>query len=149
MARTIIVGIGNPILGDDGVGLHVVRQLKGRTDVDIREAYTGGLNLLDMILGYDRAVLVDAIYLEEMRFGEIRVMELDEFASVHSTNPHDTTLMDAVEMSRRLGEDRIPLEITLVGIRIESVDEFSDELSEKVKEAIPEAVDIVKGLLGS
>ncbi|MBN1389313.1 MAG: hydrogenase maturation protease [Candidatus Thermoplasmatota archaeon] len=149
MKRTIIVGIGNPILGDDGVGIHVVRQLKSRSDVDVREAYTGGMNLLDMILGYDRAILVDAVYLKDMDVGDVRVMDLDELGTAHSTSPHDATLMEAVELSGIYGEERVPNEITLVGIRIDRVEEFSDELSVKIGSAIPQAVDIVKGLLGS
>ena len=56
--RTIIVGIGNPILGDDGVGIHVLRELeKGELNEDIvlEEAFTGGMNLVDIIVGYVEA----------------------------------------------------------------------------------------------
>jgi hydrogenase maturation protease len=142
--RTVVVGVGNPILGDDGVGIHVARELKGRFDSDVREAYTGGLNLLDLILGYDRAILVDAVYLDDMRIGEVRVLDMDELGTAHSTNPHDATLMEAIEISKRMGEGRIPEEIVIVGIRIDRVEEFSDELSIEVQRAIPEAVRVVE-----
>ena len=142
--RTVVVGVGNPILGDDGVGIHTVRALKGRLDADIREAYTGGLNLLDLIIGYDRAVLVDAVYLPDMKIGEVKVLDIDELGTAHSTNPHDATLMEAIEISKRMGEGRIPEEIILVGIKIERVEEFSDELSGEVQRAIPEAVRVVE-----
>jgi hydrogenase maturation protease len=140
--RTVVVGVGNPILGDDGVGIHAARELKGRLEADVREAYTGGLNLLDLILGYDRAILIDAVYLYDMRIGEVRVLDLDELGTAHSNNPHDATLMEAIEISERMGEGRIPDEIKLVGIGIERVEEFSDELSVKVREAIPRVVEI-------
>ncbi len=145
--RTVVVGVGNPILGDDGVGIHVARDLKGKLEVDIREAYTGGLNLLDLIIGYDRAILVDAVYMEDMAIGEVRVMGLDELGTAHSSNPHDATLMEALEMSKRMGEERIPEEIVLVGIKIERVDEFSDELSPKVSSSIERASEVVKELI--
>lgn len=141
-----MVGVGNPILGDDGVGIHAARELKGRLEADVREAYTGGLNLLDIIIGYDKAILIDAVYLDDMKIGEVRVLDLDELGTAHSTNPHDATLMEALEISQRMGEDRIPDEIKLVGIRIERVEEFSDELSVEVRGAIPLVVEIVEDL---
>lgn len=149
--RTIVVGVGNPILGDDGVGIHVVRRLRelqGRQpDMDIEEAYTGGLNLLDMIIGYHRAILVDAVYLEDMEMGEVRTLDLDQLGSVHSTNPHDATLMEAVDISRKMGEERVPSVIKLVGIRIERVEEFSDRLSEGVKGAVDSAIEVINNMV--
>ena len=145
--KTVVVGVGNPILGDDGVGIYVARDLKGKVDGDVREGYTGGLNLLDLILGYDRAILIDAVYLEEMKIGEVRVIDLNELGSAHSTNPHDATLMEAIEMSRRMGEDMIPSEIILVGIRIERVEEFGESLSEKIRGSVDLAAGVVMDLL--
>ena len=145
--RTVVVGVGNPILGDDGVGIHVARELKGKVDVDVREAYTGGLNLLDLIIGYDRAVLVDAVYLDGMRAGEVKALSLDDLESAHSSNPHDATLMEAIEVSKRMGERRLPRDIVLVGIRIDPVNDFSETLSPAVEASIPDAVREVMGLL--
>ena len=147
--RTVVVGVGNPILGDDGVGIHVARELKGKVDVDVREAYTGGLNLLDLIIGYDRAVLVDAVYLDGMRAGEVKALSLDDLESAHSSNPHDATLMEAIEVSKRMGERRLPRDIVLVGIRIDPVNDFSETLSPAVKASIPDAVREVMGLLST
>ena len=54
--------MGNPILGDDGVGIYTVRavreRLKGRAGVDIKEASLGGLRLMEEILGYDKVIIV-------------------------------------------------------------------------------------------
>ena len=147
--KTVIVGVGNPILGDDGIGIYVARDLKGKLDADIREGYTGGLNLLDLILGYDKAILIDAVYLEDMEIGEVKVMDINELGTAHSTNPHDATLMEAIEMSRRMGEEMIPSEIILVGIRIERVEEFSEILSEKIRGSVGVAAGVVMDLLSS
>ncbi len=62
--KTIVLGIGNPILQDDGVGIHVINELRqhlkdSRVIVDI--AYTGGMNLLDLIRGFDKVILIDAV----------------------------------------------------------------------------------------
>ena len=65
--KTIVLGVGNPILRDDGVGVHVIQQLKQQINdpnVTVDEALTGGMNLLDLILGYNKAILIDAIKME-------------------------------------------------------------------------------------
>ena len=62
--KTIVLGIGNLILSDDGVGIHVARELKKRIknkDITIDEAFTGGMNLLDLMIGYDKAIIIDAV----------------------------------------------------------------------------------------
>ena len=63
--KTLIVGVGSPILGDDGIGIAAARQCKNlyhrNKDVDVVEIGTGGLSLLDIVQGYDRLILLDAI----------------------------------------------------------------------------------------
>ena len=63
--KTLVIGLGNPIVSDDGVGLRVVQRLKtilaDRDDVDVREDYRGGLQLMERMIGYERAIVVDAI----------------------------------------------------------------------------------------
>lgn len=152
MVRTIVVGIGNPILGDDAVGIHVVRELRmdpvGK-DLVIEEAYTGGLNLLDMIVGYDRAILVDSISDPKKRIGQVMVMDPAKIPSAHSTNPHDVSFPEALEMARKIEGYKIPESIKLVAINIERCVDFSTDLSEDVKKAIPKALEKVKEILES
>ncbi|MDY6959769.1 MAG: hydrogenase maturation protease, partial [Halobacteriota archaeon] len=77
--RTLVFGIGNPILSDDGVGIYVAREIKKRLssdisqfkDVDVEEGSVGGLKLLDTILGYERVILIDAIMTESGSPGDI------------------------------------------------------------------------------
>ena len=73
--KTLVLGIGNPILQDDGVGIHVINELRphlknSKVTMDI--AYTGGMNLLDMIRGFDKVILVDAIKQENSKTGEVK-----------------------------------------------------------------------------
>ena len=62
--RTLILGLGNPILTDDGVGVLVVEEVRSRlpkdTPIDITEVSVGGLTLMESMSGYDRVILVDA-----------------------------------------------------------------------------------------
>lgn len=142
--KTIVLGVGNPILRDDGVGIHVAKQLKQQfqnPNVTIDEALTGGMNLIDLILGFDKAILVDAINVKNAQPGEVRRLYPSDFSSVHSSNPHGASLLVALKLAETLGEARIPREIVIIGIVIkESTLVFGEKLSKKIAAAIPIAV---------
>jgi len=144
--KTIILGIGNPILSDDGVGVHVANELKKQIqnpNITIDEAITGGMNLLDLILGYDKAIIVDAVKTENGVNGEVKRIPLNNFSTMHSCNPHDVSLIEAIEMAKKLGEDRIPKEIVVIGVMMKEIPcEFGEELSDKIAAAVPKAVDM-------
>ena len=63
--RTLIIGLGNPIVSDDSIGLRVAAGVKpllaDRADVEVTEDYWGGLRLMERMIGYDRAIVIDAI----------------------------------------------------------------------------------------
>ena len=145
--KTIVLGVGNPILRDDGVGLHVVKQLKQHINdpnVTIDEALTGGMSLLDMILGYDKAILIDAVKIGNSQTGEVKRFSLSDFTPVHSCNPHDVNLSEALRLAEKLGEDRIPHEIVVIGIVVNDMPyAFGEQLSSKVTEAVPKAVEMI------
>jgi len=145
--KTIVLGVGNPILKDDGAGIHVIRQLKKYVkdpDVTLDEAMTGGMNLLDMIIGYEKAILIDTVKMKGAKTGEVRRFSLRDFSSVHSANPHDVDLLEAIKLAEKLGETRIPKEIVIVGISVnESQHVFGEQLSERMAKAVPKAVETV------
>jgi len=145
--RTIVLGVGNPILSDDGVGIHVAKDLKNQINhpsITIDEALTGGMNLLDLILGYDKAIIIDAIKTKNTKNGEVRKFSLSDISTVHSCNPHDVSLLEAVEMAERLGEKRIPCEILIIGISMDKIPcEFGETLSKNIAAAVPKAVEMV------
>jgi hydrogenase maturation protease len=144
--KTVVLGIGNPILRDDGVGIHVVNQLKkyiNDPNVTIDEAITGGMNLLDLLLGYDKAIIIDAVKSETGENGEVKRIPLNDFSTMHSCNPHDVSLTEAIEMAKKLGETKIPKEIIVIGIMMKEIPcEFGEKLSEKVAAAVPKAVEM-------
>jgi len=141
--KTIIIGVGNPILGDDAVGIEVARGLKNRIDdpsIEIVEAYTGGFNLLDIVLGYEKAIIIDAV-VSPSHAGEIRKIGLEELSTHNSWNPHAVSFYEAIQLAEKLGEDRIPKEIIIFAIMIPSIQlEFREELSNVVRKAIPKAI---------
>jgi hydrogenase maturation protease len=146
MTKIKILGIGNPILQDDGVGIHVVDRLRQQlNDVNIvlDVAYTGGLNLLDCIRGFDKIILIDAIKQADSRVGEVKRFPLKQAQALHSSNPHDVSFSEALLLASQLGETQLPVEIIVIGIVVKNITEFGEHLSKEVAAAIPTAVSLV------
>jgi hydrogenase maturation protease len=148
MKKTIILGIGNPILQDDGVGIHVADELKKHIkdqNVTIDHAFTGGMNLLDMIVDHDRAILIDAVKMRDKKPGDVNLFNFGELSAFHTCNPHDVSLPEAIELAEKLGEKRIPKDIRIVGINLGELPcEFGENLSPEIKKAVPKAVKLVE-----
>lgn len=144
--KTMVLGVGNPILQDDGVGLYVVEELRRRLhdpDVVIDTAFTGGLNLLDLIRGYEKVILVDAVKQEKSRAGEVKRFLLNDAPSIHSCNPHDVSLTEAIRLAQQLGEQHLPKNIVVIGIVVRNTLDFGEHLSVDVASAVPTAVQMV------
>jgi hydrogenase maturation protease len=144
--KTIVLGVGNPILRDDGVGIHVINSLRHQIKdqkIHLDVAYTGGMNLLDKIRGYEKVILVDAVKQEGRKPGTVKRFTLLEMPSVHSSNPHDVSLTEAMHLAQQLGETNLPKDIIVVGIVVQNTLDFGEHLSSKVAEAIPIAVRMV------
>jgi len=144
--KTLILGVGNKILGDDGVGICIANEVKKKInnpDIKVDEAITGGMNLLDLILGYDKVIIIDAVKSKDGSHGKVERISLNNFNTMHSFNPHDVSLNEAIEMAKKLGENRIPKEIIIIGIMMKSIPlEFGENLSKEIAAIIPEAVDL-------
>jgi hydrogenase maturation protease len=150
--KTLVVGIGNPILGDDGVGWVVAEEVKKLlppdSSVDVDCLSLGGISLMERLIGYERAILIDALESDE-KPGSIRVSELDsvpDYSAFHISSAHDTSLQNAMKLGRGLGVE-LPEEVIVVGIAAGHVYDFSEELSPPVEAAIPKATQIVVDLV--
>jgi hydrogenase maturation protease len=145
--KTIILGVGNQILGDDGVGVHVSNELKKYVkdpNITIDEAITGGMNLLELILDFDKAIIIDAVKTGNGKNGDVKKISLKDFSTIHSCNPHDVSLFEAIKMAKKMGETRIPKEIIIIGILMKKIPcEFSEKLSSKILDAVPKAITLI------
>ena len=147
-----MLGLGNPILTDDGVGIHVVRDLAQRSPhqvlpaaVDVAEASVGGLRLLERIAGYERVILVDAIQTQSGRPGDVyRLQAGDLCASLHSGCTHDLTLPGALALGRGVGM-QLPKDddILIIAVEAEDVLTFGELCTPQVQAALPRAVQMV------
>ena len=145
--KTLVVGLGNPILTDDGVGVKVAYAVEealesaNRPDITVIEASVGGLRLMELLEGYDRVILIDAIITKNgNEKGTIYRMTLEELREIsptqHSASTHDTSLVTALDAGRKLGM-HLPQEFTIFAVEVENVLDFSDEPTPAVAAAIP------------
>ena len=142
--KTLLLGLGNPILKDDSVGLKVVRELGEKVpkkDIDIEEASLANIDLLESIGTYDRLIIVDSIKTGEGSPGELYQLSLDDLRStLHLSSPHDINLATALELGKRLGM-HVPSEIRIYAIEIEDNQTFSETCTPSVERAIPRIVE--------
>ena len=149
--KTIIFGLGNTILTDDGAGIYIVRMLKDmielpdkdlgddKRNITIVEASLGGFNFIDMLTGFDRAVIIDAIHTKSGKAGEF--YELDPKAlkaSVRLSSLHGIDFATACEMAKQM-QVPFPSEIKIFVIEVEDEFTFGETCTEKVKAALPKA----------
>jgi len=150
--NVVVVGLGNPILGDDGVGWKVAEEVKKQlpfhAPVDVDFLSLGGISLMEHLIGYDRAILIDAFALEEP-VGSILVLKLSDlpnYSAYHTTSAHDTSLQTAIKLGKSMGAP-LPDDVTVVGIATKRVYDFSEELSAPVAGAVPMATKFVLDIL--
>ena len=152
--KTLVIGLGNPILGDDGVGwaiaANVSEQLSlSNQHVEVDCAALGGLSLMERMLGYDRVVLVDSMETGQNPVGSVQVFPLASLPNPmagHSASAHDTSLITALKTAERLGAS-IPIKVDVVAIEAQNVYDFSEELSPPVAAAVPFAAQAILDLL--
>ena len=151
--KTIIVGLGNPILGDDGVGWKIAEEVREQlnslptplqkgegSEVDVEFLSLGGISLMEHLIGYERAILVDAVSSDQEN-GSIIVSNLDEmpdYSAFHITSAHDTSLQNALKLGRSMGA-KLPKDVIIVGIATDQIYDFSDTLSLPVARAVSKA----------
>lgn len=163
--KTLILGLGNPILGDDSIGWKVVEQVKllsseslDSNQIDGKrtqrflefECYAvGGISLMENLIGYDHVWIIDAIHTDRYPIGTLVCKKLDDFKDIpcgHLTSAHDMSLQTALELGRSIGAD-LPAEINIIGIETDIQFEFSDELSEPLRKTFPKVVNQVMHLI--
>ncbi|MBP1610191.1 MAG: Hydrogenase maturation protease [Acidobacteria bacterium] len=142
--RTLLLGMGNPLLSDDAVGIRLVgdfsRRLGNMTGLEIiEECTTGGLDLLQIIEGYDRLLLVDGIKTREGVPGNWFCFTAERLReTIHLANIHDANFATALSLGRRLGM-RLPPDPEIHVFAVEVLDDFtfSDKMTDSLEKAYP------------
>lgn len=151
-SKTAIVGIGNVLCRDEGVGVHVIEELR-KLDlpdgVELHDGGTGGLDVLEILEGFDRAIIIDAVR-SGMQPGEIHHFNLYEMDSAEKQpqfmSIHELDLVAA----RKIGKEayEIPKDIIVIGVEPKSI-EVGMDLTPTVKAAIPVVIQKILKLIDS
>jgi len=145
--KTLVLGLGNPLVIDDRVGLLVAAELKrllaDRPDTEVAEDYWGGLRLMERMIGYDRAVIIDAIC-TGAEPGTVHHLSPSAIPTQRSASAHDVNLPTALAFGRNTGA-HLPRdeEILLIGIEAEDILTFAERCTPAVEAAVSRAVDDV------
>lgn len=146
-ARTLILGIGNYLMGDEGIGVHIANQIESHVlpdSVDVLDGGTGGFHLLEYFEQYSHIILIDAT-LDRNPVGTIRLIKpkfATDFPPAMST--HDIGLKDLVSALQLL--DKMP-QIDLFVVSIESIQQQGIELTPEIEAIVPQVIERIFALL--
>jgi hydrogenase maturation protease len=138
--KCVIIGIGNPNLCDDAVGIRIIEEIERlNLSVDTFALFMGDFDVLDKILGYDVAIIVDAIRLGNEP-GTIYEFTLEEFSFIPLSGTHGMNLITTLRMGMEVFGEEIPKDIRIIAVEIEDAESFGKDCTPKVKAAIPKVV---------
>lgn len=141
--RNTVICIGNLLRADDGVGIHVAQRLKEeRSNIEVVDLSTGGIEILDYIKDRDKVILIDAIK-KGVEPGTIHRITPEELKSSNFTYFHSLDLLGILLLGWQLYRDEMPKKMVILAVEAEDIDFFSDELTTKVRLAIPQLLEII------
>jgi len=144
--KTLILGLGNPILSDDGVGVRIAEELKNKLnqpEVTVTDAGVSGLEFLDLLSGYDKAIIVDSIQTKGGKVGQVYRFEPESFdATRHASTPHDVNFAAALELGRRL-DMALPKQVAIFAVEVKDVTTYSEKCTPEVEQSIPTCVEMI------
>lgn len=135
-----IIGIGNPLKGDDGIGIVLIKEIEEKvpSNIQVYDVGSGIMKTLHILRDLDKAIIVDAVHFGGEP-GDFRFFEPKEAKSlVESKSSHDVDLIEVMELSDQLGE--LPGETLIMGVEPKDVS-FREELSPILKKKLPVLVD--------
>jgi hydrogenase maturation protease len=146
--KTLVLGLGNELLSDDGVGLLAIRQL--------REEYTGqaelvesslhGLALIDLFIGFDRTIIIDAIQTGKHQPGEIIQLSPADLDHVIAPSPHYSGMPEMLALAKELDLE-FPKEIVIFAIEVIDPHTIGGGLTPLINEKLPNLVAMAKDQL--
>jgi hydrogenase maturation protease len=146
LVTTIIIGIGSLLRGDDIIGIKVAEAIEREAlplDVKVATTTAAGLALLDLLTGYDRAFIVDAIQTRQGVPGSVYRLALDELpAPPNSFTVHDVSLRSAIDIGQKMGLP-LPSQTVVFAIEVADVTPLRESCTPQVEDAVPKAVSLV------
>ncbi len=135
--NTLILGIGNPILTDDAVGIKIAQKLKEENPkLEVIETSEAGIALLDLITGYDKLIIIDSIKTEKGKPGDLYKLELGDLKPAKDfSSSHGIGIATAFELGQKMGFN-MPKLVSIYAVNIKDNTTFGEKCTEAVKERI-------------
>jgi hydrogenase maturation protease len=144
--KTLVIGVGNLLRCDDGVGIHVVNRLNEVASyIDTLDVALGGIEVLEAMKGRDRVFIVDAIQAGGEPGTIYRVNLSGGEEPPRITHSHGVDLLTTLKLGDSLFPGRMPREIVLLAVEAEDITTLSESCTSKVQAAIEKAVEIILG----
>jgi len=148
----LILGMGNDILTDDGIGPKLVSDLDRNRipdGVTFKEGSLGGLELLETVKDHDEVIIIDAVKTGVNHPGKVFTFTPEDFeTTLHLSNIHDIDFLTAIELGKRTGM-KVPGKITIIAVEISEDRVFSSEFSEGIRKQYPEILRQVQDIVGT
>jgi hydrogenase maturation protease len=147
--RSILIGLGNPAMSDDGIGLLVGREVHKRIPgFDFDESTAGGFDVVDRILGCSRAAIIDSMVTGRHEPGTVvRIEPGAEPATLRTRHSHGVNFVEAIEMARSCGAP-VPVDIVIFGIEVEDPFTVGDRISPAVMARLDAIVTAISAEIG-
>ena len=150
--KTLVLGMGNSLLSDDAVGLIVADSAEKAIDlpdVEVKTTQSAGFRLVELLIGYDKVIVVDAIISDRAPAGEVYWLELGELVRpLKAVANHNIHLADALELGRKLNQP-MPREVKVLAIEVEDNLTLRERVGDVALAAVPKAVEMILSELGA
>lgn len=135
----LVLGLGNDLLGDDGVGIAAVRRLVDSISyaADVVESSLHGLALMDLMIGYQQAIIIDAIQTGRHPVGKVLEIFPGDLRPIMSPSPHYSGLPEMMALAGQLGVN-FPADIHIIAVEIGKVSSIDEDMSPPVRRALDE-----------
>lgn len=146
--KTLVLGMGNPILGKDGVGIRIARSLEGRIgEADIKTMIEVSLEILEALAGYERVYLIDAVIGAGKRVGDVLILPRVE-PTLHLHSTHGLHFIDLMGLGKELGYP-LPEVIRIFGIEIGKEISFGEALPPEIEQRSQSIAEQIILLIGA
>lgn len=155
--KTLVLGLGNELYGDDAAAIYVIRELRreleadkaflpGIDKVDFEECSLSGISLLDVIVGYKKLIIIDTIKKAKPVTGQVYLLEEKDLRYIPGPSPHYVSVPQTLAIGKKLGL-KVPIKIKIIAIEAKNIYNLGEGLSEEMKRAIPGIIKKVKKVL--
>ena len=143
--KIVVIGVGNLLLGDEGVGIHAVRELKKRAlppGVEVLDAGLAGIDLLGLFEGAEKVLIIDAADMNRNPGTVVRFTPDDIQLAEESPkfSAHDVGLPEVLQLAKALG--KFPPQVLIIGVQPKEIS-WRTDLTPEIQAALPKVLEVV------